>query len=133
MVAEAELPTDHTLVVETTTLEVVLDPAKVERIVENLIVNAARHTPAGTTIWVRVTDQPDGVLLEIDDDGPGVPAQDRELIFRPFQHGDHTLSTGIGLALVAHIAALHGGRAWVQDRPGGGAAFRVLLPGDRSV
>jgi PAS domain S-box-containing protein len=133
VVAEAELPTDHTLVVETTTLEVVLDPAKVERIVENLIVNAARHTPAGTTIWVRVTDQPDGVLLEIDDDGPGVPAQDRELIFRPFQHGDHTLSTGIGLALVAHIAALHGGRAWVQDRPGGGAAFRVLLPGDRSV
>ena len=71
VVAEAELPTDHTLVVETTTLEVVLDPAKVERIVENLIVNAARHTPAGTTIWVRVTDQPDGVLLEIDDDGPG--------------------------------------------------------------
>jgi two-component system sensor histidine kinase MtrB len=64
--------------------------------------------------------------------GPGVPVQLREQIFQPFRQGrtiaDHAPGSGIGLALVARFAGLHGGRAWVQDRPGGGASFRVFLP-----
>jgi PAS domain S-box-containing protein len=130
--AEADLPDDHTLVVDPITAELTLDVAKTERILENLLVNAGRHTPGGTTIWVAVIVEPGAVLLTVDDDGPGVPLQDRERIFQPFQQaqgrGNHPLSTGIGLALVAQFAALQGGRAWVQDRPGGGASFHVLLP-----
>jgi signal transduction histidine kinase len=62
-----------------------------------------------------------------------VPAQLRQQIFQPFHKGrnvaDHAPGSGIGLALVAQFATLHGGRAWVQDRPGGGgASFRVFLP-----
>jgi two-component system sensor histidine kinase MtrB len=61
-----------------------------------------------------------------------VPAQQREQIFQPFQQGrnvaDHAPGSGIGLALVDRLANLHGGRAWVQERPGGGASFRVFLP-----
>src|SRR6266545_997269 len=68
----------------------------------------------------------------VEDEGPGVPAQLRERIFQPFHKGrniaDHPPGSGIGLALVAQFASLHGGRAWVQDRPGGGASFRVFLP-----
>jgi signal transduction histidine kinase len=94
--------------------------------------NAAKHTPAGTTIWVRLRAQDDGVLLAVEDEGPGVPAQLHEQIFQPFLQGrtiaDHAPGSGIGLALVARFAGLHGGRAWVQDRPGGGASFRVYLP-----
>jgi two-component system, OmpR family, sensor histidine kinase MtrB len=105
----------------------------VERIVENLVVNAARHTEAGTAIWVRVEPRPDGVLLVVEDEGPGVPAQLREQIFQPFHQGrnvaDHAPGSGIGLALVAQFASLHDGRAWIEDRPGGGASFRVFLPG----
>jgi two-component system, OmpR family, sensor histidine kinase MtrB len=107
----------------------------VERIVENLVVNAARHTTAGATIWVRVQPQDGGVLLLVEDEGPGVPAELWEQIFQPFHKGrniaDHAPGSGIGLALVARFAELHGGRAWVQDRPGGGASFRVFLPDGR--
>jgi signal transduction histidine kinase len=56
----------------------------------------------------------------------------RQAIFQPFQQGPtitaHAPGSGIGLALVAHFAGMHGGRAWVQERPGGGASFRVFLP-----
>ena len=113
-------------------LRLAADAPKLERIIENLLVNAAKHTPAGTTIWVRVHAQEGGVLLLVEDEGPGVPAQLREPIFQPFHQGrniaDHAPGSGIGLALVAQFASLHGGRAWVQDRPGGGASFRVFLP-----
>jgi signal transduction histidine kinase len=116
----------------------VADAAKVERIVENLLANAARHTDPGTPIWVRVTHGERGALLCVDDAGPGVPAEQRESIFRPFERGpggdSYTPGSGVGLALVAQIASLHDGHAWVEDRAGGGASFRVLLPepnGDR--
>ncbi|GBC86531.1 Sensor histidine kinase TmoS [bacterium HR12] len=109
-----------------------VDPAKVERIVENLLANAARHTTPDARIWVRVTAEGDGVVIAVEDDGPGVPPELREEIFRPFRQGPtaspHAPGTGIGLSLVAMFAELHGGRAWVQDREGGGASFRVFLP-----
>jgi signal transduction histidine kinase len=120
------------VVVDAPPLRLAVDAPKVERIVENLLVNAARHTPAGTTIWVRLQAQDHGVLLLVEDQGPGIPAQLREQVFQPFQQGrniaDHAPGSGIGLALVAQFASLHGGRAWVQDRPGGGASFQVFLP-----
>jgi signal transduction histidine kinase len=100
--------------------------------VENLVVNATRHTPAGTTVWVGVRRQDGGVLLVVEDEGPGVPPELREQVFEPFRKGrnvaDHAPGSGIGLALVARFATLHGGRAWVEDRQGGGASFRVFLP-----
>jgi PAS domain S-box-containing protein len=123
---------EHPVVIDTPPLLLAADAPKLERIIENLIVNAAKHTPAGTTVWVRLRAQDDGVLLLVEDEGPGVPAQLREQIFQPFRQGrniaDHAPGSGIGLALVAQFAGLHGGHAWVQDRPSGGASFRVFLP-----
>jgi PAS domain S-box-containing protein len=108
-----------------------VDPAKFERIVENLIANAERHTPAGSPIEVSVAPDGTGVLLRVDDHGPGVPDAEKETIFQAFTRGSEVEVTGIGvgLSLVAQFAALHGGRAWVEDNPGGGASFRVLFPG----
>jgi signal transduction histidine kinase len=63
-----------------------------------------------------------------------VPDEVKESIFEPFQRGVDASTlpgTGIGLSLVARFAELHGGRAWVEDRPGGGASFRVFLPDSR--
>ena len=112
-----------------------VDPAKTERIVENLIVNAVKHTPEETPITVSVERAGRGVLIRVDDGGPGVPDDRKREIFGLFTRGSTDVGaapgTGIGLALVAQFAALQGGRAWVEDGEQGGASFRVALPGER--
>jgi PAS domain S-box-containing protein len=109
-----------------------VDSAKVERVVENLLANAGRHTTPDTPVWVKVARRDDGVLLAVEDAGSGVPRELRATLFEPFRRGPgaaaHAPGVGIGLSVVARFAELHGGRAWVQDRPGGGASFQVLLP-----
>jgi PAS domain S-box-containing protein len=130
IVTELDLRSSHPVEVEANIGTVFVDGAKVERIIENLLVNAARHTPAGTPIWVRVRQLDDAVELSVDDSGPGVPFDQRESIFEPFRQVGASASpgAGIGLSLVSRFAELHGGRAWVQERDGGGASFRVILP-----
>jgi PAS domain S-box-containing protein len=123
---------DRTIQVQAQPATMSVDAAKVERIVENLLMNAARHTSTGRTIWLRVEREPGGVLIVVEDDGEGVPEEMRQAIFEPFRQGTNTAphapGTGIGLSLVARFSQLHGGRAWVQEREGGGASFRVFLP-----
>lgn len=133
VVDEAEFMGDHPVVVEADPVIAAIDLAKVERIVENLLANAARHTPKGTQIWVRVLPFEAGVLISVDDAGPGVVAELKEAVFEPFQQGHaadiaHSPGVGIGLSLVARFTELHGGRVWIEDREGGGASFRVYLP-----
>jgi PAS domain S-box-containing protein len=121
----------HPIALRTEPTNAEVDAPKVERIVDNLIVNAMRHTPSGTEITVRVERGSGGVVIAVDDRGPGVAREDREAIFEVFHRGartDHVAGTGIGLSLVAQFTALHAGRAWVQENPGGGASFRVFLP-----
>jgi len=131
-VEDLDVAADRRLLVQAEPAVAEVDPAKLERIVENLVANAARHTAPDRTIWVAVREEAGGVLLAVEDDGPGVPPALRDAIFEPFRQGPsatpHTPGTGIGLSLVARFAELHGGRAWVEERPGGGASFRVWLP-----
>jgi PAS domain S-box-containing protein len=109
-----------------------LDPGKVERIVENLLANAARHTPGDSPVWVRVRREGGGVQIVVEDAGAGVPPGLRARVFEPFHQGPgtapHAPGVGIGLSLVARFAELHGGRAWVEERHGGGSSFRVFIP-----
>lgn len=109
-----------------------VDATKVERIVENLVVNAAKYAPAGSLIAVRLETDADTALIIVDDRGPGVPDPLKSTVFEPFKRGEHVQrhqpGTGVGLSLVAGFARLHGGHAWVEDRSGGGASFRVTLP-----
>jgi signal transduction histidine kinase len=123
-------PAGHPIHIEAEAVVANVDAVQVERIVENLVVNAVRHTPAGTEVWLTVRPHEAGVLITVEDAGPGVPERDRADIFRPFRRTSEGSSpgVGIGLSLVAGFALLHGGRAWVEERVGGGAAFRVFLP-----
>ena len=128
----ARVTSAHGVAVQSEPVVAEIDPAKVERIVENLLANARKHTPDGTDVHVRVARQNGGVLIAVDDRGPGVGEAEREAVFEMFNRGrDLTAGVpgaGVGLALVAQFTALHGGRAWVEENPGGGASFRVFLP-----
>jgi signal transduction histidine kinase len=120
--------------VRTDPVVIPVDVPKVERIVENLLGNAAKHTPPDARVWVRVRAWEDGALVVVEDEGPGVQPEDRDRVFEAFQQAGSEASTyapgmGVGLSLVSRFAELHDGGAWVEERPGGGASFRVFLPG----
>ena len=133
LVEGADILEDRTVHVDAPSLSADVDPPKVERIVENLLSNAVKHTPPGTPVWASVKAAEDGVLISVEDAGAGIPEELREVVFEPFRQGRETIAhapgMGVGLALVARFAELHGGRAWVEERVGGGAAFRVFLHG----
>jgi signal transduction histidine kinase len=130
VVAETTQLADHPVRVRADAVLAEIDPAKVERVVENLLVNAARHTPPGTAVIVEVAARRDGVELVVEDDGPGVPDELKEVLFEPFRQGEQSSGRGmgIGLSLVQRFAVLHGGTARVEDGKDGGARFIVELP-----
>ncbi len=109
-----------------------VDVAKVERIVENLVANAVKYRRPGTRVLVTVrADGNDSAVIAVDDEGPGVAHGDETMIFELFSRSPRTADVpgaGVGLALVAQFTALHDGQAWVENRDGGGASFRVRLP-----
>jgi PAS domain S-box-containing protein len=122
----------RTLEIDADRLTIAVDVSKVERMLENLLANVARHTPPAAHVWVRVRPAEGGALIAVEDDGAGVPDDLKSEVFEAFHRGPSARElpgSGIGLSLVARFAELHGGRAWVEDRPGGGASFRIYLPG----
>ena len=130
LVVSSEALTGRTVEIDTEPVTISVDQAKVERMVENLLANVARHT-VEARVWIRVAAQDGGALISVDDEGAGVPDDLKEKIFVPFSRGPEAADipgSGIGLSLVAGFAELHGGRAWVEDRSGRGASFKVFLP-----
>lgn len=103
------------------------DPRRVRQIVRNLVTNAFRY--GGPEIAIRVGGGPDGAWLEVVDSGPGLPEDDRERIFEPYQRAEHTEvgSVGLGLSVSRQLARLMGGD--LTYRVDGGSAFRLDLPG----
>jgi signal transduction histidine kinase len=132
VVQESDVMEGRTVEIDAEPATAEVDPSKVERMVENLLSNSVRHSSPEGTVSIRVRRQDSGALIAVEDRGPGIPPPFREAVFQPFAGGpaaeDFPPGAGIGLALVAGFAELHGGRAWVEDRDGGGASFRVWLP-----
>ncbi|MFC5993692.1 ATP-binding protein [Pseudonocardia hispaniensis] len=112
-------------------VRVVGDRGQLLRVVRNLVDNARRH--ARSRILVTVTRRGPNAVLEVADDGPGVPVAERARVFERFVRLDEARAradggAGLGLAIVAEVVAAHGGDVAVEDAPGGGALFRVRLP-----
>ncbi|MCG7525491.1 HAMP domain-containing histidine kinase [Streptomyces sp. OfavH-34-F] len=113
------------------------DPTRIHQVLVNLLSNARSHTPPGTTVTARVLAAPDGVTVEIQDDGPGIPPDLLPHIFERFTRGDasrsrHAGSTGLGLAIVQAVVTAHGGTAQARSAPGG-TVFAVRLPAARDA
>lgn len=109
-----------------------VDRRRLAQVPGNLVENANRY--GGGPIAIRLRQAHGMRVIEVDDDGPGVLPEEREIIFQPFVRGRGAVAradgdgTGLGLPLVASHVDVHGGRVMVTDRPGGGARFRVELP-----
>ncbi len=108
------------------------DQARLHQIVANLLANARVHTLPGTTVRTALSREPGWVRLSVHDDGPGVPADLQADVFQRFARGDSARtraggSTGLGLSIVAAVAAAHGGRVELVSSPGD-TTFSVLLP-----
>jgi two-component system, OmpR family, sensor kinase len=109
-------------------------PDELHRMVLNLLDNAARHTPAGAHIELSLREEDGEAVLDVADDGPGIPAAKREQIFGRFVRGggpadtSRGTGTGLGLAIVSAVAASHGGKVEALESESGGALFRARIP-----
>jgi two-component system OmpR family sensor kinase len=123
---------------------VIGDESRLRQVLSNLLGNALVHTPAGTSVAVRVGTRPGEppnapvAVVEVIDDGPGLPPEEAERVFERFYRADPSRTraaggtapggTGLGLSIVAALVAAHGGQVQLDTAPGRGATFRVILP-----
>ncbi|MCO6056178.1 ATP-binding protein [Pseudomonas sp. MOB-449] len=106
-----------------------LDRLQIERVLDNLVGNAIRHSPCGGHIRLQARRHGERVLLSVADEGEGVPYSQQVRIFEPFVQVGHCKGgAGLGLALCKEIVQLHGGRIGLYSRPGQGAQFYMTLP-----
>jgi two-component system, OmpR family, sensor kinase len=118
---------------ETQEARVLGDRARLRRVLDNLLGNVRSHTPAGTPAHVRVTTLNGSAVIEVADEGPGLPPGEAENVFRRFYRADASRSrdsggVGLGLSIVAAVAQAHQGTASAAPGPSGGAVFRITLP-----
>ncbi len=109
------------------------DEARLRQVADNLLSNARLHTPAGTPVRVRVRADGADAVLEVEDEGPGIPPEDAERIFERFYRAEGSRSrefggAGLGLSIVDAVAHAHGGTARCEPAPSGGARFVVQIP-----
>jgi two-component system sensor histidine kinase KdpD len=98
-----------------------VDAAQVERVLANLIDNALHYSPSDSGVLVRAEPGATELRLHVVDHGPGLPAEERDALFQPFQRGAAAQrGSGLGLSIARGFAEANGGRVWAQDDPGGG-------------
>jgi two-component system sensor histidine kinase KdpD len=108
-----------------------VEPTLIVQILSNLLENAAKYTPPGTTITICAVAREEGMMISVADDGPGFPPGDPERLFDKFQRGrseSNIVGVGLGLAICRAAANLHGGSIRALNNPGGGARFEISLP-----
>ena len=124
---------DHGIVVEGESHQVLADPARLERVLGNLLQNAGKYAPPGSTVWITLGR----TTVEVRDEGPGVPEADLPQLFEPFFRGQAARKqkpgVGLGLMLAQLIVRLHGGTVSARNHPAGGLLVRIDLSAAQDV
>ncbi len=108
-------------------VEVTLDKLKIKQALANIVRNAIEASPAGSEVVLNARVEADAIALDVADQGPGVPEQDREAVFTPFFTTKEN-GSGLGLAIARAFVEAHGGRLWVEPAQPRGAVFKMRLP-----
>ncbi len=108
------------------------DQLRLERVLHNLLENSVKYAPKGTDITLSARPEGGRLVVSISDQGPGISREDQARLFQPFEQlghppGDHTEGAGLGLLVCRRLVEAHGGRIWVESRPGHGATFRFTI------
>jgi signal transduction histidine kinase len=118
---------------EASSVVVLVDPSLAVQVLENLISNAVKYSPPGKSIFVRLKKHAQGVRVEVQDEGPGLSAEDQKKLFGKFARlsakptgGEH--STGLGLSIVKKMVEAMKGKVWCESELGRGATFIVEFP-----
>jgi two-component system, OmpR family, sensor kinase len=114
-------------------IDVSVDPPKIEQVLNNLVGNAVKFAPPGSTVVVRIAREGAAAVISVHNDGEGIPAEDVERIFNPFERGHSKAAwrergTGLGLAIVKKIVDAHEGEIRVESGPDEGVTVHVALP-----
>ncbi|HEX9117163.1 MAG TPA: ATP-binding protein, partial [Anaerolineae bacterium] len=112
---------------------VYVDPDRLVQVLWNLLENADKYTPPAAPVTIDAAWIGDEVLIRVADRGDGIPPEDREKVFQYFYRRErdrrlHMPGSGLGLAICRGIVNAHGGRIWMEPRPGGGSRFCLTLP-----
>jgi signal transduction histidine kinase len=120
------------MVIDDNLPDILGNPVRLRQMINNLIGNAIKYTPEGGQIQVTGRLEGKQVILQVCDNGPGIPAADQPYIFDKFYRGSNVLAdtpgTGLGLAIVKSITENHHGRIWVDSAPERGSTFTIVLP-----
>jgi two-component system, OmpR family, sensor histidine kinase BaeS len=105
-----------------------VDGVRIRQVLENLVTNALRHTPAGGRVAIRLAQVDDAVEIAVADTGPGIPAEQLETVFDRYARSADSGGTGLGLAIARSLVEAHRGSIRAESPPGGGATIRLRLP-----
>ncbi|MCA1770989.1 MAG: sensor histidine kinase, partial [Halomonas sp.] len=115
------------------------EPGAIDTLVQNLVGNALRHSPENSIITVALATEGEQLTLRVDDQGPGIPAAERERVVERFHRAGPGAGAGLGLSIVERLLRRHGGRLTLAEAPDGGLRAEVTLPrkslngGSRSI
>jgi len=109
------------------------DRDRLAQVLANLLANAIKYSPAGGEITISAGEHPEGVLVEVHDQGMGISPDLIDSVFEPYRRSEAPgtraiKGTGLGLPIVRHIVDLHGGRTWAESEEGAGSTLRFTLP-----
>lgn len=137
---EMQLPASHRLIhsFPAVPLMAPVEPRRIEQVLRNLVSNAIKYSPQGGTITVMGQEEGEMVLIQVRDQGIGIPREDLERVFERFYRVENEVTrsvrgVGLGLAVCRGIVEAHGGRIWVESTPGEGSTFYFTLPAGGEV